>query len=59
MGKQKNLLEGSKSYYDYFSFFFIVVLGFLFIFPLYWIIAGAFKTGQEINSATPVWIPSE
>lgn len=59
MGNQKNLLESSKSYYDYFSFFLIVVLGFLFIFPLYWIIAGAFKTGQEINSATPVWIPSE
>ena len=32
---------------------------FLFAFPLYWIITGAFKTGREINSTTPVWIPTE
>ena len=25
----------------------------------YWIITGAFKTGREINSTTPVWIPTE
>ena len=34
-------------------------MAFLFAFPLYWIITGAFKTGKEINSTTPVWIPSE
>ncbi|MDO5400033.1 MAG: carbohydrate ABC transporter permease [Eubacteriales bacterium] len=35
------------------------VVAFTFAFPLYWIITGAFKTGAEINSATPVWFPSE
>ena len=35
------------------------IIAFLFAFPLYWIITGAFKTGAEINSTTPVWIPSE
>ena len=35
------------------------IIAFLFAFPLYWIITGAFKTGREINSTTPVWIPSE
>ncbi len=35
------------------------IIAFLFSFPLYWIITGAFKTGKEINSTTPIWIPSE
>lgn len=37
----------------------VVILAILFAFPLYWIITGAFKTGVEINSTTPVWFPSE
>ena len=37
----------------------VVIIAILFTFPLYWIITGAFKTGAEINSATPVWFPSE
>lgn len=37
----------------------IAVLALLFLFPLYWIIIGAFKTGKEIYSVTPVWWPSE
>ncbi|MGM9588637.1 MAG: carbohydrate ABC transporter permease [Faecousia sp.] len=38
---------------------FVCIMAFLFAFPLYWIITGAFKTGKEINSTVPVWIPSE
>ena len=38
---------------------FVAIIAFLFAFPLYWIITGSFKTGAEINSATPVWFPSE
>ncbi len=34
------------------------ILAFLFAFPLYWIISGAFKNGAEINSPEPVWFPS-
>ena len=41
------------------SFILVGILAFLFTFPLYWIITGSFKTGAEINSRTPVWIPSE
>ena len=37
----------------------ISIVAVLFAFPLYWIITGAFKTGREINSTTPVWIPTE
>ena len=37
----------------------VTIIAILFAFPLYWIITGAFKTGVEINSTTPVWFPSE
>ena len=37
----------------------IAVLALLFLFPLYWIITGAFKTAKEVNSVTPVWWPYE
>ena len=45
--------------YYFSSCIFVGILAFLFAFPLYWIITGAFKTGKEINSTTPIWIPSE
>ena len=37
----------------------LVVMAFLFLFPLYWIVTGSFKTMKEINSTTPAWWPSE
>ena len=37
----------------------VALLALLFLFPLYWIVTGSFKTGAEINSTTPVWWPSE
>ncbi len=48
----------SKSY-RIISFIIVVIFAFLFAFPLYWIITGAFKTGQEISAAQPAWWPSE
>lgn len=45
--------------YRYFAVIVVAIFAFLFAFPLYWIITGAFKTGKEINSTTPVWVPSE
>ena len=48
-----------RKVYYIFSFIAVGILAFLFAFPLYWIITGAFKTGKEINSTTPVWFPSE
>ena len=37
----------------------IILLALLFLFPLYWIITGSFKTPKEVNSVTPVWWPYE
>ena len=61
MKNQNNLERNAakqKAYYI-FSFVAVGIIAFLFAFPLYWIITGAFKTGAEINSATPVWFPKE
>ena len=58
----KNRLDSNavkSKVYKYISAALVVILAILFIFPLYWIITGAFKTGQEINSTKPVWFPSE
>ena len=45
--------------YKIFSIIVLVILAFLFLFPLYWIVTGAFKNAQDINSVTPIWVPSE
>ena len=37
----------------------LVILAILFLFPLYWIVTGAFKTSAEVYSPTPVWFPTE
>ena len=37
----------------------IILLALLFLFPLYWIITGSFKTPKQVNSVTPVWWPYE
>ena len=54
---QKNAAR--QKVYRVISFICVGILAFLFAFPLYWIITGVFKTGREINSTTPVWIPTE
>ena len=54
---QKNAAR--QKVYRVISFICVGILAFLFAFPLYWIITGAFKTGREINPTTPVWIPTE
>ena len=58
----QNRLDKSESReraYRIFSVVAVSIIAVLFAFPLYWIITGAFKTGAEINSATPVWFPSD
>ena len=60
--KPENSLNPSKigaNVYKWVSIVAVTVIALLFLFPLYWIIVGAFKNGAEINSATPVWWPSE
>lgn len=53
MKKQKSLA------YRIVAMVLVLLLALLFLFPLYWIVTGSLKTGQEINSTTPVWWPSE
>ena len=45
--------------YKIVSVIILIILAIGFLFPLYWIATGAFKTAKEINSVTPVWFPSE
>ena len=45
--------------YRIFCWVVVLILAFLFTFPLYWIITGSFKTPQEINNANPTWFPQE
>ena len=37
----------------------VLILAFLFAFPLYWIITGSFKTPADINAVHPSWVPQE
>ena len=37
----------------------LIVLALLFLFPLYWIVIGAFETAKDINATRPVFFPSE
>ena len=60
MAKNNLIYTNSRErFYKYFSAIVVAIMAFLFAFPLYWIITGAFKTGAEINSTTPVWFPTE
>ena len=45
--------------YRAFCLIVIILLALLFLFPLYWIIIGAFKTSAENYSLSPIWWPSQ
>ena len=45
--------------YKAFSVLILVILAVLFLFPLYWIVTGAFKPGADIWAVKPVWWPTE
>lgn len=48
-----------KSAYKIISVIVLVILAILFLFPLYWIVTGAFKTGADIYSTDIAWFPHE
>ena len=48
-----------KKLYTVVSIIILTALAFCFVFPLYWIVTGAFKTPVSINSPVPDWIPKE
>ena len=45
--------------YKIFSIIVLVILAILFLFPLYWILTGAFKPAQDIYNQEPLWWPTE
>ena len=45
--------------YKIVSIIILVILAILFLFPLYWIITGAFKPAVDIYNQKPVWWPTE
>ena len=47
----------SLTVYRVVSLIILIVLTILFIFPLYWIVTGSFKTQQAVNARIPVWFP--
>jgi len=53
------IASGRTRAYRIFSVAILVLLAILFLFPLYWIITGAFKPAGDIYSQKPVWFPSE
>ena len=60
--KNTKRLDASQTREKVFSvitWIFVLLMAFLFAFPLYWIITGAFKSGAEINAKSPVWWPTE
>lgn len=51
--------SGRSKAYKIFSFIILILLAVLFLFPLYWIITGAFKPAEDIYNQKPVWWPTE
>lgn len=45
--------------YEAVSIVALVILGILFLFPLYWIVTGAFKPSADIYAQKPVWFPTQ
>ena len=45
--------------YKVISYILIIVVALLFVFPLYWIATGAFKTTAEVYAKEPIWWPTE
>lgn len=46
-----------KSPYKVVVMIIMIVLAFLFIFPIYWIVTGSFKDPAAVNAAQPQWFP--
>ena len=52
-------ISGQNKAYKVLSIVILVILAILFLFPLYWIVTGAFKPATDIYATKPVWAPSE
>ena len=52
-------ISGQNKAYKVLSIVILVILAILFLFPLYWLVTGAFKPATDIYATKPVWAPSE
>lgn len=52
-------ISGQNKAYKVLSIVILVILAILFLFPLYWIVTGAFRPATDIYATKPVWAPSE
>lgn len=52
-------IELKSKFYRFFCALVVFLFAVFFLFPLYWIITGSFKTQADIRATTPVWIPSQ
>ena len=51
--------SGRTKAYRIASILILIVLALLFLFPLYWIVTGSFKSAQDIYAAEPKLFPTE
>ena len=52
MADSNRISKRKNPVYEITSVVIIVIFAILFLFPLYWIITGSFKTAQQVNSVT-------
>ena len=49
--------SGTSTAYKVFAVVILIMLAIFFLFPLYWIVTGSFKSAIDINAKVPVWFP--
>ena len=54
---KKTDLSGTSTAYKVFDVVILIMLAIFFLFPLYWIVTGSFKSAIDINAKVPVWFP--
>ena len=54
---KKTELSGTSTAYKVFAVVILIMLAIFFLFPLYWIVTGSFKSAIDINAKVPVWFP--
>ena len=54
---KKTDLSGTSTAYKVFAVVILIMWAIFFLFPLYWIVTGSFKSAIDINAKVPVWFP--
>lgn len=54
---KKTDLSGTSTAYKVLAVVILIMLAIFFLFPLYWIVTGSFKSAIDINAKVPVWFP--